>query len=218
MPRPALRELERRIPRCRRCPRLSAFLADSRARNPGYWNRPVPGFGDRRAWLVVVGLAPGLHGANRTGRPFQGDASGEWLYASLGRAGLWDGERLRGAYIVNAVKCVPPGNRPVADEIVRCRPWLDGELAALGRARVVVALGRIAHAAVLRAWDVAPLSRHPFAHGSLHRLDGRPALLSSYHPSRQNTNTGTLTPAMWGAIWRRARRFAPSRPAAGARA
>ena len=209
MPRPALGALERAIPRCRRCPRLSAFLADARRRHPGYWNRPVPGFGDRRAWLVVVGLAPGLHGANRTGRPFQGDASGDWLYGSLGRAGLWNGQRLRGAYIVNAVKCVPPANRPVAAEIAACRPWLADELRALGRARVVVALGRIAHEAVLRTWEVAPLSRHPFGHGALHRIEGRPPLLSSYHPSRQNTNTGTLTPAMWGAIWRRARQFAP---------
>ncbi len=202
-----MRSLESRIPRCRRCPRLVSFLADCRDRHPDYWARPVPGFGDRRAWLVVVGLAPGMHGANRTGRPFQGDASGDWLYGSLGRAGWWDGERLRGVYIANAVKCVPPQNKPSADEIGACRPWLARELDALDRARVVIALGRIAQQAVLRAWDVAPLSAHPFAHAAWTRLPGRPPLLSSYHPSRQNTNTGTLTPAMWAGIWRRARRY-----------
>jgi len=209
VPRPALHDLERRIPGCRRCPRLVASLREVRQRHPGYWNRPVPGFGDPGAWLVVVGLAPGLHGANRTGRPFQGDASGEWLYASLTRVGLWDGGRLRGAYIANAVKCVPPGNRPRAEECHACRPWLEAELSALGRARLVVALGRIAHEAVLRSWGVTPLARFPFAHGALHRIPERPALLASYHPSRQNTNTRTLTPAMWSRIWQRARRFEP---------
>lgn len=201
--------IEQRIPRCRRCPRLAGFLADSRTKRPDYWNRPVPGFGDPHAWLVIVGLAPGLHGANRTGRPFQGDASGEWLYGSLERAGHWDGERLRGAYIVNAVKCVPPANRPTGEEITRCAPWLAEEFERLDRARVVVALGQIAHRAVLRTWEQTPLSHHPFGHGVVHRFPGRPALLSSYHPSRQNTNTGTLTRAMWGRIWTRAARFAP---------
>jgi len=212
MARPALRELERTIPRCRRCPRLADTLAESRRRNPAYWNRPVPGFGDPRAWLVVVGLAPGMHGANRTGRPFQGDASGEWLYGSLGSLGLWDGEHLRGAYIANAVKCVPPANRPAAAELTACRPWLEAELAALRHAQLVVALGQIAHRAVLRSWGIAPLSGVPFAHGALHRGAGRPPLLTSYHPSRQNTNTGRLTRARWSGIWRRARRFAPPAP------
>jgi uracil-DNA glycosylase family 4 len=212
VPRPTLRDLERRIPGCRRCPRLVAWLREARARHPDYWNRPVPGFGDRRAWLVVVGLAPGLHGANRTGRPFQGDASGEWLYASLARAGLWDGRRLRGAYIANAVKCVPPGNRPQAEECHACRPWLEAELAALARARLVLALGRIAHEAVLRSFGVQARSGLPFAHGALQRVPGRPALLASYHPSRQNTNTRTLTPAMWNGIWRRVDRFGPAAP------
>jgi uracil-DNA glycosylase family 4 len=211
VPRPTLRELERRIPACRRCPRLAAWLREARARHPGYWNRPVPGFGDPRAWLVVVGLAPGFHGANRTGRPFQGDASGEWLYASLARAGLWDDRRLRGAYIANAVKCVPPGNRPQAEECHACRPWLEAELLALSRARLVLALGRIAHEAVLRSFGVERRSDFPFAHGALHRVPGRPALLASYHPSRQNTNTRTLTPAMWNAIWRQVGRFEPER-------
>ena len=134
----ALARLEREVPGCAECPRLADFLAGLRTRHPSYWNRPVPGFGDRGAWLVIVGLAPGLHGANRSGRPFFMDASGEWLYGELGRRGLWDGERLRGAYIVNAVKCVPPGNRPSTDEQLRCQPWLVRELEARYRDYVEV--------------------------------------------------------------------------------
>src|SRR5512139_1700395 len=137
-----LRRLEGEIPACARCPRLVEFLGGLRARHPDYWNRPVPGFGDRGAWLAIVGLAPGMHGANRSGRPFYMDASGEWLYGELERRGHWDGERLSGAYILNAVKCVPPGNRPSTEEQTRCRPWLEQELAALARVRVVLALGR----------------------------------------------------------------------------
>src|SRR5262245_14979466 len=131
-----LRKIEREVPACARCPRLAGFLTDLRARHESYWNRPVPGFGDRRPWLVIVGLAPGLHGANRSGRPFFMDASGEWLYGELERRGLWDGESLRGVYILNAVKCVPPQNKPTHDEQERCRPWLEQELAALADARV----------------------------------------------------------------------------------
>jgi uracil-DNA glycosylase family 4 len=200
----ALRTIEGEVPGCARCPRLAGFLAENRARYADYWNRPVPGFGDRRAWLAIVGLAPGLHGANRSGRPFFMDASGEWLYGELGRRGLWDGERLAGVYILNAVKCVPPQNRPSTDEQTRCRPWLARELAALDRARVVLALGQIAWQAALRCFELAPLARHPFAHGAIVRGPGRPALLASYHPSRQNTNTGVLTRAMWRAIFTRA--------------
>ena len=203
-----LRELEAGIPGCARCPRLVGFLGDLRAKHPDYWNRPVPGFGDRAAWLAIVGLAPGMHGANRSGRPFYMDASGEWLYGELERRGLWDGARLRGVYILNAVKCVPPGNRPTTDEQTRCRPWLEQELAALAQVRVVLALGQIAHAAVLRSWAALPLARHPFRHASLARIDGRPPLLASYHPSRQNTNTGVLTRTMWRSIFSRAARLA----------
>ncbi|MGH7291451.1 MAG: uracil-DNA glycosylase family protein, partial [Myxococcota bacterium] len=122
--------------------------------------------------------------------------------------GLWDGERLSNVYILNAVKCVPPGNLPTGDEQTRCRPWLERELAALPEMRVVLALGRIAHAAVLRSWRVLPLARHPFAHGQVERMPGRPALLSSYHPSRQNTNTGVLTRPMWRSVFARAARLA----------
>ena len=110
----ALRGIEREVPDCTRCPRLVAHLEQLRKRYPDYWCRPVPGFGDRGAWLVIVGLAPGLHGANRSGRPFCMDASGEWLYPALEQLDLWDGRKLSGAYILNAVKCVPPGNRPIA--------------------------------------------------------------------------------------------------------
>jgi uracil-DNA glycosylase family 4 len=206
-----LERLEREIPACSDCPRLVEFLASLRTRHPDYWNRPVPGFGDRSGWLAIVGLAPGLHGANRSGRPFSMDASGEWLYGELGRRQLWDGERLDGVYIVNAVKCVPPGNRPTTEEQTRCRPWLERELTALEGARVVLALGRIAHGAVLRCWGARPLARHPFAHGRVELLPGRPALLASYHPSRQNTNTGVLTRAMWRGVFARSARLATQR-------
>ena len=204
----SLREIEREVPGCARCPRLAGFLAELRTRHAEYWNRPVPGFGDRRASLVVVGLAPGMHGANRSGRPFFMDASGEWLSGELGRRGLWDGERLRGVYILNAVKCVPPQNRPTSDEQSRCRPWLARELEALAEARVILALGQIAWQSVLRCFELRPLARHPFAHGAELEVTGRPKLLASYHPSRQNTNTRVLTRAMWRAIFTRAARLA----------
>ncbi len=215
----ALERLEGEIPACSECPRLAGFLENLRARHPSYWNRPVPGFGDRAGWLVIVGLAPGMHGANRSGRPFFMDASGEWLYGELERRKLWDGERLDGVYIANAVKCVPPGNKPTGDEQARCQPWLERELAALEGARVVLALGRIAHGAVLRCWGVRPLARHPFAHARMERLPGRPALLASYHPSRQNTNTGVLTRSMWRDVFARALRLAkPRRTSTGSAA
>jgi uracil-DNA glycosylase len=208
-----LQDVERRVPDCALCPRLTEYLASLRARHPDYWNRPVPGFGDRAPWLAIVGLAPGRHGANRSGRPFFMDASGEWLYGELARRGLWDGERLTGVYILNAVKCVPPGNRPTSDEETRCRPWLARELEALAGARVVLALGRIAWLSVLRCFELRPLAKHPFAHGAALAPAGRPTLLASYHPSRQNTNTGVLTRAMWRAIFTRAERLAAARPA-----
>ncbi len=204
----ALRHLEQEVPECARCPRLGAYLRELRRRHPDYWNKPVPGFGDRRAWLAIVGLAPGRHGANRSGRPFWLDASGEWLYGELEHQGFWNGARLTGAYLLNAVKCVPPQNRPTGAEQTSCNAWLEQELAALSSLRVVIALGTIAHTAVLRSWDVRPRNRYPFSHRSVHRIDGHPPLLSSYHPSRQNTNTGVLTRPMWRDIFRRAKRLA----------
>jgi uracil-DNA glycosylase family 4 len=206
--RGGLERLARQVEACARCPRLVAYRARNRERFPDYWNRPVAGFGDPRAPLVILGLAPGLHGANRSGRPFWLDASGEWLYGELERRGLWDGARLRGALILNAVKCAPPQNRPTTEELDTCRDWLAQELGELRGARVVVALGALAHRSLLRVWGVRPLSRAPFRHGAVYRLPGRPALLASYHPSRQNTNTGRLTRRMWSRIFERALRLA----------
>ncbi len=203
-----LRSVQERIPDCTACPRLAAYLASLRSRHPDYWNRPVPSFGDRRARLAIVGLAPGLHGANRSGRPFYRDASGEWLYGELERLGLWDGRRLSGAIILNAVKCVPPHNRPRTDEVDRCRAWLSEELEILRDVRVTLALGSIAHRTLLRLWGARPLARYPFRHAALYRLPGHPLLLTSYHPSRQNTQTGVLTRRMWAGILRRATRLA----------
>jgi len=183
----------------------------------------VPGWGDARARLLVVGLAPAAHGANRTGRMFTGDASGDWLYAVLHRFGfanqassvaLDDGLRLRDCYVTAAARCAPPANRPTPAELARCRPYLATELALLRRVRVVVTLGRIAHEAYLRAggwWDaMAPRDRPPFGHGVTARLPDGVTLISSYHPSRQNTNTGRLTRAMWQAVFRAARRRLPA--------
>ncbi len=200
----SLASLARAVEACERCPRLVAYRDGNRERFPDYWNRPVPAFGDPRAPLVIVGLAPGLHGANRSGRPFWLDASGEWLYGELERRGLWDGQHLRGALILNAAKCAPPQNRPTAQELARCRDWLLQELSQLEGARVLLALGGLAHGSLLRAWGVRPLARAPFRHGALYRFAGRPALLASYHPSRQNTNTGVLTRRMWSRIFARA--------------
>lgn len=200
-----LRGIATEVARCTQCPRLTGYLDELRTRFPEYHNAPVSGFGDPEAWLVIVGLAPGLHGANRSGRPFFMDASGEWLYAALERERLWDGNTLDGVYIVNAVKCVPPGNRPEGDEFDRCRAWLSRELDALRHTELVLTLGSLAHRSVLKLWELRPLSNFPFRHGAVYRPEGRPTLLASYHPSRQNTNTGVLTRPMWRRIFTRAR-------------
>jgi len=173
----------------------------------------VAPFGSRRHRLLVVGLAPGLHGANRTGRPFTGDHAGILLYHTLHAAGFAsraeslsrrDGLALVDCRITNAVKCLPPGNRPAPDEVRRCNRYLERELGSLPRGAVVVALGAIAHGAVLRALGLRP-SRHRFAHGAEHLLPGPHVLLDSYHCSRLNTNTGRLTPAMFRRVFARAR-------------
>lgn len=207
--------LEQRIVSCRKCPRLVEFLASHGQANPGWWCQPVPGFGDPKARLLILGLAPGLRGANRTGRPFTGDAAGVWLYRILHEKGLGnqgestgreDGLGLNGVYIANAVKCVPPGNKPAPSEIQNCSGHLRAELAELRQARVVLCLGKIAHDAYLavrRGLDdrVRPAS-FPFAHAAAHRLPAPPQfLLDCYHPSRQNTNTGRLTWEMWDAVF-----------------
>ena len=196
---------------CPRCPRLAALRDDLRVAHPDWWNAPVPAFGDPRAWLAIVGLAPGMRGANRTGRAFTGDYAGDLLFATLTRFGLTrgryagdpgDGLALDGAIIVNAVKCLPPANKPSPEEIRTCRPHLGAALAALPRARVVIALGRIAHESLVRALGGKP-SQARFGHGAEHRLaDGR-VLIDSYHCSRYNTNTGRLTPEMFEAVFAR---------------
>jgi uracil-DNA glycosylase family 4 len=183
-----------------------------REEHPGWFNAPVPSFGDPKAWLAVVGLAPGLKGANRTGRPFTGDAAGGLLYETLGKAGLADGEygariddglRLEGAIILNAVRCVPPQNRPTTQEVNACRRFLRPELDALSNLEVIIALGTIAHGSVLRAYGET-LARHKFGHGVEHRIPDGPLVIDSYHCSRLNTNTGRLTAEMFEAVFRTA--------------
>ncbi len=193
---------------CPLCPRLAAFRAASRAAEPAWWNAPVPSFGAQDAALLVVGLAPGLRGANRTGRPFTGDYAGMLLYQTLLQFGFAagnyaartdDGLVLRDVRVTNSVRCVPPGNRPLPAESRACLPFLAAEIAAMPGLRAVLALGGIAHQAVLRAWGVR-LAEARFAHGALHALPGRPLLADSYHVSRLNTNTGRLTSAMFAAV------------------
>jgi uracil-DNA glycosylase family 4 len=194
---------------CPLCPRLAAFRATQRARWPDWHNAPVPSFGPESARLLIVGLAPGLKGANRTGRPFTGDFAGDLLYGTLIRFGFargayradpGDGLELIDCRISNAVRCVPPGNKPEPDEIAACRPFLIGEIAALPRLAAVLALGAIAHQSVLGALGQRR-SRFPFAHGARHALPGGLVLADSYHCSRLNTNTGTLTPAMFESVF-----------------
>jgi uracil-DNA glycosylase len=200
-------------PDCTRCPRLAEFLAEVHASHPDYWARPVPSFGAAKPRIVIVGLAPGMHGANRTGRPFTGDYAGELLYGTLYEAGLAtrpqslgadDPLRLRHARIINAVKCVPPGNKPLPQEIRTCNAYLKAELASLRGVRVVLALGRVGHDAFLMASSLKR-SAYPFAHGREHRLDETRWLLDSYHCSRYNTSTGVLTGPMFTKVVARAR-------------
>ena len=193
---------------CADCPRLADFRAANRVQFPDFWNAPVPSFGDASARLLIVGLAPGLRGANRTGRPFTGDYAGELLYATLIAFGFAsgaydrrpdDGLELVDCAIVNAVRCVPPENKPSPAEIATCRHYLKPAIAALPRLKIVLALGRIAHESALRALDLKP-ARFPFAHGARHALE--PAtLFDSYHCSRYNTNTGVLTEAMFAEVF-----------------
>ncbi|HET9812513.1 MAG TPA: uracil-DNA glycosylase [Sphingomicrobium sp.] len=197
---------------CPLCPRLVAFRQELRAEHPDWWNAPVPAFGDPRAWLAIVGLAPGKHGANRTGRPFTGDFAGELLYATLLKFGLAEGEyradrndslRLNGVIILNSVKCLPPANKPEPGEIATCRNYFEAALVALPSVRVVVALGQIAHVAAARALGLRPAATR-FGHGAENvARDGR-ILLSSYHCSRYNQNTGRLDPAMFESVFARA--------------
>ena len=216
--------LAREIARCRRCARLVAYrerIAREKRRafrDWDYWGRPVPGFGDPAARLLVVGLAPAAHGGNRTGRVFTGDRSGDWLYAALHRFGFAnqpqsthrdDGLRLADAYVTAAVRCAPPDNKPLPEEFEACRPFLGREITLLGGVEVVLALGRVAFDAYLATRAVLalplPSPRARFAHGAAVAL-GDVTLLASYHPSQRNTQTGFLTEAMFHAVFAAARR------------
>ena len=220
----SLPRLAERITQCNRCPRLRAHcrtIAQVKKREfagEEYWGRPVPGFGDPQGRLLIIGLAPAAHGANRTGQLFTGDSSGSWLYEALHRYG-WasqpnalrrgDGMVLTDCYITAAAHCAPPGNKPTRVELERCRPYLEAELRLLKSTRVVLALGRISWETWLRAsgwWErLSPRERPGFGHDRESRMPDGTLLVTSFHPSRQNTNTGKLTRAMWYAVFERIR-------------
>lgn len=205
-------------PDCQRCPRLVAFLGKVQQKHPSYFCRPVPPFGDPQAALLVVGLAPGMHGANATGRPFTGDACSDLLYGSLYDQGFStgprsvhaeDGLRMLSCRVTNAVKCLPPDNKPLPIEASNCRPFLQAEIAAVAP-RVILCLGAVSHDAVVRCFDLTQWGIRradlAFAHGAEYQL-GRFVVIDSYHPSRYNINTGRLTEAMFKAVVARARTF-----------
>ena len=217
-------DLNAQIIDCERCPRLRVYCTEiARVKRRAYldeeyWGRPVPSFGDPMARVWVVGLAPGAHGSNRTGRPFTGDGSGDFLYPVLYDTGFAsqpkaisrnDGMKLLSLWISSVVRCAPPGNKPTPGEQRNCAPWLDEEVALLRNLRVVVCLGKIAFDGFLgqqlRAGNIAGRSKFQFRHGAEYALPGKVTLLASYHPSLQNTNTGKLTRVMFLDIFRRAR-------------
>ncbi|MFZ5782976.1 MAG: uracil-DNA glycosylase [Pseudomonadota bacterium] len=210
---------------CPRCPRLVAFRQELRGQYPDWNNAPVRSFGDLDARLLIVGLAPGMRGANRTGRPFTGDYAGDLLYSTLleygfaqgtYRADPNDGLHLVDCRIANAVRCLPPENKPLPAEFANCRPFLQAELAVMPQLKVIVALGKGAHDQVLRALTVRPAGAYPFIHGRLHALPTGLTLADSYHCSRYNTNTGRLTTEMFHAVFEGVTKAlaikAPSRP------
>lgn len=203
---------------CPLCPRLAAFREEQRAAHPDWYNAPVPSFGDPQAWLAIVGLAPGLQGANRTGRPFTGDFAGVLLYETLLKFGLAegnyearadDGLRLTGTIIVNAVRCVPPQNKPTPEEVRTCRRFLAPALAELPDLKVVVALGQIAHQSAVKALG-GKLPKCRFSHLAEHRVPSGVTIIDSYHCSRYNQNTGRLSAEMFEAAFARAVAFRPS--------
>ena len=223
----ALKILNQEIVSCRLCPRLVKYRAEvAKTKRRAYmdwdyWGRPVPGFGDPNAGLLLIGLAPGAHGANRTGRIFTGDSSGDFLYRALYETGFAsqptsvscdDGLTLSNAYISAAVRCAPPDNKPLPEEIRNCRPYLERELQLLKKVRVIVALGRLAfdvYLGILRDSDKIPRrTRFLFQHNLEHQTGpGQPILISSYHPSQQNTFTGKLTPQMFEQVFQKANRY-----------
>ena len=222
--------LQEEVVACERCPRLRehcrriAEVKRRAYRDWDYWGRPVPSFGDPKACLLIIGLAPAAHGANRTGRMFTGDSSGDFLCEALHKTGFasqpsatrrGDGLELRDCYITAAARCAPPDNKPSREEFAACRPYLAGELELLDNVRVVVALGRLALDSyltiLLEEGSIERRSAYPFAHGALHRLPSpQPRLLCSYHPSRQNTQTGRLTRSMFLNVFRTASRLISS--------
>jgi uracil-DNA glycosylase len=223
----ALAALNARIIACELCPRLRKYCAEIAATkrrayaDQEYWGRPVPSFGDPEARVLIVGLAPGAHGSNRTGRPFTGDGSGNFLYPVLYKTGFasqpnatsrFDGLRLSDMQITSVGRCAPPGNKPLPSELANCAPFLDEEIAALERLRVIVCLGKIAFDGVLqhfvRTRQLTRRGEMKFAHGAEYAVRDGLSLLASYHPSLQNTNTGKLTKAMFLDIFRRARALA----------
>jgi uracil-DNA glycosylase family 4 len=229
-PAPQLQALQKQIIACMRCPRLIRHCREVARekrrmyRGQEYWGRPVPSFGDPQGELLVLSLAPAAHGANRTGRMFTGDRSGEFLYRALYEAGFAsqpesrrrdDGLELCNCYITAALRCAPPKNKPLPKELGNCQPYLESELALLKRVRAVLALGRIAFDAYLRVvsrgHDFPSRAEFPFAHGASYTLpDGLPRLFASYHPSQQNTQTGRLTPQMFRKVLDDIRRFLAS--------
>ena len=213
-----LKELRQEIIQCRKCARLVAWREEvARVKRKAYidepyWGKPVPGFGDPNAKVMVVGLAPGAHGSNRTGRQFTGDASGDFLFPALHRAGFAsqpdsvardDGLLLSEMWITASGRCAPPQNKPTADELNTCQPFLEREIELIDP-KVFVALGRIGFDRILRIYNLRKKD-YPFGHGTLHHLPNGKWLLASYHPSRQNTQTGKLTVEMFDAVWQKAR-------------
>jgi uracil-DNA glycosylase len=197
---------------CPLCPRLVQVRTECRAEHPDWWNAPVPAFGDQQAWLAIIGLAPGKHGANRTGRPFTGDFAGGLLYATLAKFGLSegvfaadrdDGLKLKGAIILNAVKCLPPQNKTLPAEEATCRPFLMESIASLPKLTTFIALGKVAHDSLCRSFGRS-LAQTKFAHGAVHLLPGGLTLSDSYHCSRYNQNTKRLNASMFEAVFERA--------------
>lgn len=213
-----LEKLNQQIIQCRKCPRLVAWreeVARVKRRayiHEDYWGKPVPGFGDENAKVLVVGLAPGAHGSNRTGRPFTGDASGGFLFPALYKAGfanqaeVWsrsDGLRLKNMYITASGRCAPPDNKPTPEELNTCQPYLEQELKIINP-KVIVCLGRIAFERILKIYKIRD-SRYQFSHGAIYSLNTHNWILCSYHPSQQNTSTKKLTVKMFDAIWKKAK-------------